>query len=128
MNTPRTSAAMRVIATLLVLACRRERSTPGAAAPPAPAESQAAALGGAIDASATRVFWTCLFGKDVEIAQIANGQQVRSLVASAYEAAKATFPERVVSACVPALERAQRAFAALPRAPGSEPYADSLAK
>jgi hypothetical protein len=86
----------------------------------------AIALGGGCHREAPRVdagrrvepvgpFLRCLTASDVEVGGIANGQQVRRLVESAYEREGEAFVERVESACVPMvagteLERVARQY------------------
>jgi hypothetical protein len=67
--------------------------------------------------------WQCLFTKEVEVAQLNNGQQVRRLLESAHDELKDDYPRHLVSDCLPRLAQAR---AALP--PTADPrYAGALA-
>src|SRR5438046_1938843 len=85
-----------------------------------------AARWAAVEAREVAGAWQCLFTKDVEVAQLNNGQQVRRLLETAHDQQKDDYPKHLVADCLPRLEQAQRALGQ-PRDPNVARYRDTLA-
>jgi hypothetical protein len=70
--------------------------------------------------------WQCLFTKDVDVAQLNNGQQVRRLLETAHDGLKDDYPRHLQTNCLPRLAQARRALGAS-TAPAVARYGETLA-
>jgi hypothetical protein len=100
-----------IAAALVVAALAVWRWRAGRTAPSEPPEMAAA--------------WQCLFTKDVDVAQLINGQQVRRLFEAAHGEQEAAYPRHLVDDCLPRLQQARRSLGE-PRDPALARYRDSL--
>jgi hypothetical protein len=80
----------------------------------------------AVESGEVIAAWQCLFTKDVDLAQLANGQQVRRLFETAHDGLKDDYPKHLLADCLPRLAQARRTLGA-PRDPAGARYAAALA-
>jgi hypothetical protein len=86
----------------------------------------------AVDRGEVDRFWFCLFGTEVGGSDLINPQQVRRLMESAHGGRKESYPEHVLTTCLPGIEAARQAVARLAETRGRwqsglSAYAASLA-
>jgi hypothetical protein len=73
-------------------------------------QARRAARWARVETMAMPAVWECLFTKDVEVAQLANGQQVRRLFEAAHDGQKDDYPRHLTADCLPRLAEARRAL------------------
>jgi hypothetical protein len=79
-----------------------------------------------LDKGETGSFFNCVMASEVDIGLFSSGDQVQQRVESAYFTQQKTFSDHLTTDCVPKIERARQAFAAL-KDPPTE-FAPALAK
>jgi hypothetical protein len=71
-------------------------------------------------------FWNCLFGREVAVADLENGQQARRLGEAAYSRDKQAYPRQLVELCLPRLQKARGSLEAAPATPALARYRAQL--
>lgn len=80
---------------------------------------------GAVERREVAAAWQCLFTKDVEVAELQNGQQVRRLLEVAHDGLKDDYPDHLREECLPRLAQARHALGD-PRDPAAARYAAAV--
>jgi hypothetical protein len=65
------------------------------------------------DKSEMGAFWNCVFGSETDVGMMSSADQIQKKIEGAYFTQQKTFSEHITTECVPKIERAKGALAAL---------------